>query len=391
MNETPRPPEQPPPPEPPPPPEQPLPPPRKPSALAAGWRTALLGSGIAFAIMALLAQGLAFGGVRAQGGGLSTADTFRLGGTYFALFHRVGIDFNVPNVSTGAALGGVVPSSFAISFQATFAMLLGTGLALWFLYRAGRVVADGAGGTLQVRALHGLKVAPLYAALSLGLALLSAFHVALPSNPAVSGTLTIRPSPVGAFLWPLVIAAVAGLAGGVRSGLEAGTGLESWVRRGLGALAGAWRMFLAGLVLSFGGLLVQAVVQPDATSAYFRNAFEEGPAKGAVFIANHVLVLPNQSMFVLVPAMGASDRLSALVSSTTLLSYWRFPESFSSAGTQGVNSLVPSLPEAQGGVAPPPYFLYLLVPLLSALLGGRHAALRGGAASRTEAVWLGAA
>ncbi|MBI2237685.1 MAG: hypothetical protein HYU54_04055, partial [Actinobacteria bacterium] len=75
----------------------------------------------------------------------------------------------------------------------------------------------------------------------------------------------------------------------------------------------------------------------------------------------------------------------------TLLSYWRFPESFSSVGTQGVNSLVPSLPEARGGIAGPAYFLYLLVPLLSALLGGRHAALRGGAVSRTEAMWLGAA
>lgn len=365
--------------------------PLAPPALTRGWAIAIVRGAAAFVLMAAAGELLAFAGVAANGGLSSLANTLRVGGIYYALFHHIGIVFSVANVSVG--VGSSLPKGLSFSYRVSLGLLLATGVAIALLYRAGRAVADRAGGDPMERAIHGVKVAVPYAFLSLLFSLLVAFHLRIPSNPLLSGDVTIKPSSIGAFVWPFLIASAAGLAGGIRSGREALLSQQRWGRSALGVLAGGWRMFLAGLVFSFAGLLVQAAVQPDATAAYFHGVFDQGPKRGALLIAHHVLLLPNQSMFVLVPAMGSPDRLSLLGSSSDLLSYWKFPESFSVAkpASQSGSPFGLPVPKLEGGIAPPGYFLYLLVPLLSALLGGRVAARRGAAKTRPQAIWLGLA
>ncbi len=148
-------------------------------------------------------------------------------------------------------------------------------------------------------------------------------------------------------------------------------------------------MLALGLLFSFVGLLVLAALDPNTTAAYFRRAFDGGTARGVVLVGHHALVAPNQSMWVLVPAMGGCDTVSFSGSNTDLLCYSHFPKSIGFSG-QTIGPIPTPLPSVQSGTAPVGYFLFLLVPLLSVLLGGRLAASRGGARSRPEAAAIGA-
>jgi hypothetical protein len=199
----------------------------------------------------------------------------------------------------------------------------------------------------------------------------------------------VEPSHLAAFLYPFLIALVAGAAGGLRSAALAGEASEPWGRRTLGVWGGGVRMLALGLVLSFVGLLVLAALDPTTTADYFRGAFNGGAARGTVLVGHHVLLSPNQSMWVLVPSMGGSLNLSIAGSNVELLSYSHFPEHLSLTGgpTSGFGTPIPSV---QGGTAPAGYFLFLLVPLLSVLIGGRSGAARGSVRARPEAAMVGA-
>jgi hypothetical protein len=328
----------------------------------------------------------------------------RIGWFYFGWFHRVSIEAIVPNIDLSALVaapstaplapglpGGAAAQAASFSFGIGIALLFATALAVWLLYRAGRAAAEASGSEPLARILGGLKVAPVYAIPSLVVSLLVSIHVRIPFGSLVSGDLTLRSSPAEALLFPLLIAGGAGLAGGLMSAREQLVRGGPWGRRAFGALAGGWRMLVAGLALSFVGLLVLAVVEPDATRAYFE-AVATPPADGtAVLIGHHVLLLPNQSMWVLVPAMGGCDGAYGGAVSENVLCYWKFPEevSIGSSGAISPNVPVPA-PQTKFGVAPPVYFLFLLVPLASVFIGGRRAASRGSPATSGEAALLGA-
>jgi hypothetical protein len=94
-------------------------------------------------------------------------------------------------------------------------------------------------------------------------------------------------------------------------------------------------------------------------------------------------------MWVLIPAMGGSVKFSVAGSDVELLSYSHFPQGVSFAGG-ATSSFGTPTPSVQGGTAPAGYFLFLLVPLLSVLIGGRSAAVRGHARTRPDAAMLGA-
>jgi hypothetical protein len=141
------------------------------------------------------------------------------------------------------------------------------------------------------------------------------------------------------------------------------------------------------------GLLVLAVVHPDATEAYFRTVSEPPIDETVLIIGHHVLVLPNQSMWVLVPSMGGCDGVYGSGESRTFLCYWKYPTQVSlSAGGGSPESVLSGLPQVRTeyGTVPTGYFLFLLVPAISVLLGGRHA-VRKRATFRYEAAALGAA
>jgi hypothetical protein len=92
-------------------------------------------------------------------------------------------------------------------------------------------------------------------------------------------------------------------------------------------------------------------------------------------------------VWVLVPAMLGS--LGAFVggASFELLSYFRFPVGFPRGGLTPVQG-IPGLP--QFDTAPAPYFLFLLVPVVSTVLGGWWSARKVSARSRGEGAAVGA-
>jgi len=368
------------------------PPPRVERALTAGWRTATLRGGVAFLAMVALGQLVAFAAFAARGAHGSETTYAKLGWLYFAMFHHVGVEFRAPDLAFGQpgsfGASGIVPSGGSLEFRIGIALLLTTAAGGWLLFLAGRATATRAGGGPIARALHGMKVAPAYAIPSLVVSLLVSIRAEIPRNEIVNGALEVKAVAAQAFLYPLLLALVAGAAGGLWSAREEPSAREPRARRVAGVLAGGVRMFVLGLVLSFVGLLALAVAEPDATKAYFEGVSSRGPADAAVLIGNHVLLLPNQSMWVLVPAMGGCDGAYEAGRSYPVLCYWKYPRSVS-VSPLGVATGQPGA--ARFGFAPPGYWLFLLVPAVSVLLGGKAAASRAGARSRSEASVLGAA
>ena len=93
-------------------------------------------------------------------------------------------------------------------------------------------------------------------------------------------------------------------------------------------------------------------------------------------------------MWVLVPAMGGCDGLSGGGVSATFLCYSKVPTTVS-VTPEGLNSDTPAV-QADFAKAPSGSLLFLLVPAVSVVLGGRYAA-RKRARLKWEAIAMGAA
>ena len=357
------------------------------AVLTRGWATGLIRGGLAFVVMVALGQAVAFAVNLAQSPGAPAGTAAKLGWIYFGWFHHATVTTHLTPSVDGAASGSALSGGAGLTADVGLALMLGTFLAIALLYRGGRLVADRAGGSGVARMLHGMKVAPAYAIAAFLVTGLVSFDIPIPANAAVAGSLQLRPWDLSWLVLPLLIAAAAGAAGGLRSGRHELLSRDPWGRRAAGAVAGGLRMFVLGLVLSFVGLLVLAVIELSATKTYFRTVSTPPTSETAV-VAHQVLLLPNQSMWVLVPAMGGCDGLHGGGVSASFLCYSTFPTTVSVtpegviSGTQDVR--------ADFGSAPSAYLLFLLVPALSVVLGGRYAA-RKRARLRGEAVGVGAA
>jgi len=245
--------------------------------------------------------------------------------------------------------------------------------------------------------LQGMKVAPPYALVCLAATTAVHFSIHLPTNVIVPLDVSIHPSTVGALVWPLVLGAVAGFGGAVRTATQAvaagardgaatrGASASSRNARVRAALAGGWRMLVLGMALSFVGLLILGAVHPEATRAYFDAVFRRGSLRGVTLIALTALAAPNMAAWVLSAAMGSC--LGQFGSSAIcVLSYRHFP---SGGGTLGgsLGRLVSAVP---GGPAPAGYLLFFAVPVVATVIGGVHAAARSRSTSRAEAAVVGA-
>jgi len=353
------------------------------AVLTQGWATGLAWGGLAFVVMAALGQAVAFAVNLARAPGVSAGTAAKLGWLYFGWFHHAAVTTRLTSVE-GARAGGEA----GLTADVGLAMMLGTFLAIAILYKGGRAVADGARGGGVARVLHGMKVAPAYAIPPFVVSGLVSIDVPIPRNALVAGSLQMPSWGLSWFVLPLLIAAAAGAAGGLRSGRYELVSHDPWGRRAAGAIAGGLRMFVLALVLSFAGLLVLAAVRPGATRTYFETVSGPPTDQTTMNIAHHVLLLPNQSMWVLVPAMGGCDGLSGGGVSANFLCYSKVPRTVS-VSPEGLISDTPVV-RADFGKAPSGYFLFLLVPALSVVLGGRYAA-RKRARLRWEAVGVGAA
>jgi hypothetical protein len=144
----------------------------------------------------------------------SKVDFARIGGAIFYAFHRVGFVFEVPR-SVGDLGQSDFPFPVSGRFTASYAVMGGTVLAMLLLYRAGRAVADRAGGDALTRGIHGAKIGVPYAIICL----IAAWAVRF-SIPLAGARLAIHPSYLAAALWPLGLGVLFGFAGGFRSGAE---------------------------------------------------------------------------------------------------------------------------------------------------------------------------
>lgn len=390
------------------PPAEGLPPPPPPPIAAEGWTAALVRGLLAFVVVLLVAEIL--GTVSAIDSDLSAVNVAKLGAFLFFGFHHVGIRADVRDLDLSGILGGAgtgdlageLPfdlfGSVSVSMTISFAMLAGTALALWLVYRGGRAAAEAGGGPLWGRAAVGAFVAVPYAALSLILALVLEVRFAVPF---VGAPLTVAPTPLAAVLWPLLLGGVAGALGGLSSArdeIRAG-------RRGPLALAaggGGVRMLAYALGISFLGLLVLAGANPEVTREYFAAVAEAGPLDGSVLVLyTTILIAPLMMVAGLFGGMGASIVVGeyAGTNTVTVLSLWAFPEGLPE-GLPGVGGVDPLQAAALGpfgevpfetGVAPPEYFVFVLAPLVAVVAGGWWAARRAGAVTSGEGAAAGAA
>jgi hypothetical protein len=347
--------------------------------LTRGWGTGLARGATAFVAMAALGQAVAFAANLLREPGESAATAAKLGWLYFGWFHHAAVTTRLTSVEGGET---------GFTADVALAMMLGTFLAIAILYKGGRAVAEAAGGGAMARVLHGMKVAPAYAIPPFVVTGLVSIDIPIPRNGLVAGSLQMPSWGLSWFVIPLLIAAAAGAAGGLRSGRYELISHDPWGRRTAGVIAGGLRMFVLGLVLSFAGLLVLAAIRPGGSMTYFRTISGPPSDQTTMNIAHHVLLLPNQSMWVLVPAMGGCDGLSGGGVSATFLCYSKFPTSVS-VSTDGSNGDALTV-RTDFGTAPTGYFLFLLVPLLSVVLGGRYG-VRKRARLRSESIAIGAA
>jgi len=354
----------------------------------AGWADALARGFVALLAIAAIGQVLAFLAWVVADTGASASAAARLGWMYFGAFHHVAIELDVSDLDLVAP--GAAPGSTSLSIG--MALLSVTAVAVLLLFRAGRRVADRAGGSARARVLLGAAVAPSYALPAFVVALLVDVTTPLRVGSFATGELHVALSPWQALVFPFAIAAASGAAGGFRSAFGA-EGRSEDVRRIAAASAGALRMLVAGLGLSFAGLFVVGVVQPDepvalltpSTARYFDTVFDR-PAAGLAILGHHLAAAPNEALWTFVPAMGACDGVRGSAS-RDLVCYSRFPIL--------LETTVPALeglavPTPFGPVifrrAPAGYLAFLLVPVAATLLGGRLTGRRFGATRRERAL-----
>ncbi|MEX0832785.1 MAG: DUF6350 family protein [Actinomycetota bacterium] len=344
--------------------------PRK-SPLSGGWQLATNWGAIVFIIMVLLGQALAFLSYYSvpERSGVEIGTVVKAGALYLSAFHHAGITLDL------SFLGQSITASMS------FALLAVTALLAHSMYRGGKAVAKEVGGDALARGVHGMKVAPAYSLLSLAVA------IVLGISPIRFEQGSVRASYIGAFLWPLLIAGVAGFAGGVMSAKEELDAKGTTWRRAITVIVGAWRMLMAGLVLSVVALLVVSAVRPDDRQVAFPSVSAFGEDGGLVLLVHNVLFLPNEAVWTLVPAMGACDSVDAGLVTIDFLCYQHFPGQ--EGGETPAAGLIPGADLPSLGRAPAGYFLFLLVPLLATVWAGRWVGRR--ARERKEAAALGAA
>jgi hypothetical protein len=342
----------------------------------AAWRAAarglLWGLGIGLAVGAV-GQLTAFVLFLAQGANGSYGPYLRLGAVYVELFHRVSLEVRAlplgegPPLSVGLGLGLLLIPSAAVA-------VLGL---------AGRRIARsspaGTGATV-------LGLAAGYAVVPFLLSFVGDGDVTLPASISAAASLEIRVSTTSALAVPFAMALVAVVIGTLSVPADAGSG-SSGDALAAEAVRGGVRAFALGLLLSIVGVLVLASVQPWFARAYAAVIGAPDSWRGRVVVGGHAaLLLPNQAMWVLVPAMGGCDEAVVDARRTPFLCLWRVPTTLpvTVAADAGIVGVEPTY-------RPPPrgYLAFLLLPLVATVVGGIRAG--HGASSTRNAVVLGAA
>jgi hypothetical protein len=209
------------------------------------------------------------------------------------------------------------------------------------------------------------------------LGLLAGLEIPLPEVPGggAPDSVSVKPSLLGAFGMPFLIAALAAGAGSVSGRAQPRT---RPVRLVLAAIAGGWRAAWLAVALASIGFLIVAALNPDVTRAYLE-LLPGGTLSRTLLVVSTLLVLPNVGTGIAAAAMGGSINIAALGDSCALISFLQFPGGVVEPGPGASPADFPcGLPFALGP-APFQYLLFLLVPLAATIAGGWLAAQRSGA------------
>jgi hypothetical protein len=278
----------------------------------------------------------------------------KIGWLFLLSFSRVGLRVTLGGLF-GSLLGPttLAPTGGEIGVTIHVAFLSGTALACWLLFRAGRRAGRLCTLGIVSRALVGACVAIPYATIAFLGSFLAIVRFPGQNVPMIS---TVH---LEALVFPLIMAGASGAMGALLSGSKRGAVVSSAI--------GGWRALVTALALSLVGLLVLGAIYPGGTSAYVRWLLGHGHL-GPLAFAFQMLALPNHSSFMLAPAMGGCDTLAVGTSSLKLMCMNTF------AGPHLSDLANVGSPSWVGARTPWAFRLFLLVPLLSTIAGGRWAA-----------------
>ena len=262
----------------------------------------------------------------------------------------------VPFTSTEAADGATAVATLQVAMGAlTIAVLV-------LAYRAGKEQGRGLERRPAASALAGTAVGPGFALPMV----MAAFPITL-GFPQF-GIDRLQPVLWQAFALPLVVGSVTGAVGGVAGARAQVEGATPWGPRLAAAARGGAVAFWWGMLLAFIGFLVLAAVSAGPPRAYARFVGRTG-GSGAATVIQHAVLLPNQSAMILAVSMGATAELSVAGDPAVQLDRSGIRTSSDAGsflaayvGANGTNATFPSW-----------YVLFVLVPGVACVLGGRAA------------------
>ncbi len=329
--------------------------------------------GFMVAVAAVLLGQLIPLAVNLNGAGLAIVTQLRLGWLYTVAANAASIRIDGSSESAAEALlGGIVVIRLA---ALTF-----TAVLLWMLVRAGAASATAASDAPARRAVVGAIVGLPYAA---PLAIVSLFvELRLRTGGGFLPDVTTFSADIEEMLmFPAVLGMVAGALGGLHT--------TTWWQGRIGQVcATGWRTFWVALTASLIGLLAFAAIQPDGLDAYVRELRSLGVKGGAVTVAHQFVLLPNQAVLILVPAMGACDTLTTGANVFDVLCLDRLPDAQSPVDwlTLTADGSAPPTKDAPGSTR-----LFLLVPAVAVLAGARRSAAGATSVGRAAVAAAGAA
>ncbi|HTG47939.1 MAG TPA: hypothetical protein VK646_09815 [Actinomycetota bacterium] len=193
---------------------------------------------------------------------------------------------------------------------------------------------------------------------------------------------SLQPVLWQAFVFPLVVGAACGAVGGLARARVVVEG-SAWGARLARAARGGFLAFWLAAALAFIGFLLVAVFEPNATGAYARWV-DHAKGSGTVTIVQHALLLPNQSVMIATTSMGAPTTFSIGTEPAARLTLGGIEP----VGNIG-RALMAFVGAQAGEVTFPGWFrIFLLVPAIGTILGGRRAGTA--AATLREALVRGA-
>ena len=344
-----------------------------------GWIRAVVAAVVVALVLTAVAEAFAFILYAAHVfPGETASQAARQGLLVFYLFHRVALQVHTPMLHFPGGIDRTIGLPFGREVDATvaFAFMTGTFLAIWLLMRAGRWVARE--GSPVERMIHGGKIAVPY----LLLCGLVSPYVTLTERFPHASLFVFKPSYISSFLWPMLLALVFGAIGGARSTHPhaAKEWLEwrfsdRWIARWRGAIAGARTTFFWSIGLSFAALLVVSAVMHGWTSRFFGAITHRGVPTGLAIVLVFLLALPNIALWVLMPSMAGCLEVGGGITPPATIPPYCF--------LSYTNTLGHKLPNVthdwaflgfhELGAPSTWFWLFLLVPLIAAFIGGMRA------------------